>query len=79
MPLAAAAARVACSEAFEFAAQENLQLHGGLGFTWEADCHPLYKRARSSSLVLGPTQQWKQRLAALAMRWPEAAEVESGL
>jgi alkylation response protein AidB-like acyl-CoA dehydrogenase len=79
VPLAAAAARVACSEAFEFAAQENLQLHGGLGFTWEADCHPLYKRARSSSLVLGPTQQWKQRLAALAMRWPEAAEVESGL
>jgi len=79
LPLAAAGARVACGEAFEFAAQENLQLHGGIGFTWEGDCHPLYKRARSSSLVLGPTRQWKQRLAALAMGWPEAGVALDGL
>jgi len=79
LPLAAAGARVACSEAFEFAAQENLQLHGGIGFTWEGDCHPLYKRARSSSLVLGATLQWKQRLAALAMGWPEAEVALDGL
>lgn len=78
LPLAAAGARVACSEAYEFAAQENLQLHGGMGFTWEADCHPLYKRARSSSLVLGPTLDWKQRLAARAMGWPEPAETAQG-
>ena len=65
LALAATAARVACGEAFELAAQENLQLHGGLGFTWEADCHPLYKRARATSLVLGATIDWKQRLAAL--------------
>lgn len=71
LPLSAAGARVACGEAFEFAAQENLQLHGGIGFTWEGDCHPLYKRARSSALVLGPTLRWKQRLAALAMGWPQ--------
>lgn len=65
LPLAATAARLACGEAFEFAAQENLQIHGGIGFTWEADCHPLYKRARSTSLVLGAPMQAKQRLAAL--------------
>ena len=79
LPLAAAGARVACGEAFEFAAQENLQLHGGIGFTWEADCHPLYKRARSSSLVLGPTLQWKQRLAALAMGWAQVEVAPDGL
>ena len=62
LPLAAAGARVAASEAFEFAAQENLQLHGGIGFTWEADCHPLYKRARSTSLALGSVRAWKRRL-----------------
>lgn len=62
LPLAAAGARVAASEAFEFAAQENLQLHGGMGFTWEADCHPLYKRARSTALALGPVRDWKRSL-----------------
>jgi acyl-CoA dehydrogenase len=63
LPLAAAGARVAAREALEFAAQENLQLHGGIGFTWEADCHPLYKRARSTALALGPAGAWKRRIA----------------
>lgn len=63
LALAAAGARVAATEAFEFAAQENLQLHGGIGFTWEADCHPLYKRARSTALALGPASEWKRRIA----------------
>jgi len=62
LPLAAASARVAASAAYLFAAQENLQLHGGVGFTWEADCHPLYKRARSTSLALGEPVLWRQRL-----------------
>lgn len=64
LPLAAAGARVAASEAYEFAARENLQVHGGLGFTWEADCHPFYKRARSTALVLGPVREWKRRITA---------------
>ena len=62
LPLAAAGARVAANMAFELAAQENLQVHGGIGFTWEADCHPLYKRARSSALALGTTATWNRRL-----------------
>lgn len=62
LALAAAGARVAANAAFELAAQENLQVHGGIGFTWEADCHPLYKRARSSALALGTTATWNRRL-----------------
>ncbi len=63
LALAAAGARVAATEALEFAAQENVQLHGGIGFTWEADCHPLYKRARSTALALGPIGSWKRRIS----------------
>ena len=62
LPLAAAAARVSASDAFEHAAQENVQVHGGFGFTWESDCHPLYKRARSSALALGSSLAWRREL-----------------
>jgi acyl-CoA dehydrogenase len=62
LPLAAASARLATSAAYSHAAQENLQVHGGVGFTWEADCHPLYKRARSTSLALGAPALWQQHL-----------------
>ncbi len=46
LPVAAAAARVAASEAFFHAAKENIQTHGGMGFTWEFDCHLYYRRAK---------------------------------
>ncbi|MEH6662500.1 MAG: acyl-CoA dehydrogenase family protein, partial [Parasphingorhabdus sp.] len=46
LPEAAAAARVAASEAFWFASKENIQTHGGMGFTWEVDCHLFYRRAK---------------------------------
>lgn len=62
LPLAAAGARVAASAAFELASHENLQVHGGVGYTWEADCHPLYKRSLSTSLALGAPQLWKRRM-----------------
>jgi alkylation response protein AidB-like acyl-CoA dehydrogenase len=62
LPLAAAAARVAASEAFWFAAKENLQTHGGVGYTWEADCHLFYRRAQQLALVAGGTKAWKERL-----------------
>ena len=38
-PLAASVARVSAIQAYEYAASENIQVHGGMGFTWEADCH----------------------------------------
>jgi alkylation response protein AidB-like acyl-CoA dehydrogenase len=62
LALAAAAARASASEAFDFAAKENLQTHGGMGFTWELDCHLFYRRARMLSLALGSPRLWKDRL-----------------
>ncbi len=62
LPLAAAAARVAATQAFDYAAKENTQVHGGIGFTWEVDCHLFYKRSRELALSLGPQRAWKDRL-----------------
>lgn len=62
--LAAAAARIAATEAFSFAAQENLQTHGGMGYTWELDCHLFYRRARQLAVTLGNTHAWRAQLAS---------------
>lgn len=62
LPLAAATARVAASEAFWFASKENIQTHGGIGFTWEADPQLYYRRSRQLSLVAGAPATWKERL-----------------
>ena len=62
LPVAAAAARVAASEAFYLAAKENIQTHGGMGFTWEFDCHMYYRRAKLLALAIGSTPRWKDKL-----------------
>ncbi len=62
LSIAAAAARVAASEAYNLAARENIQTHGGMGFTWEFDCHLYYRRAKLLSLALGGERRWKDRL-----------------
>jgi acyl-CoA dehydrogenase len=62
VPAAAAAARLAATRAYETAARENLQLHGGIGFTWEANCHFHYRRARLLALSLGSPEVWEGRL-----------------
>ena len=59
-----AAARIAASEAFWFAAKENVQTHGGIGFTWEMDCHLFYKRSRQLALTGGAPRVWKERLVS---------------
>ncbi len=64
LPLAASAARLAASEAFEFAAKETIQTHGGIGATWEADMHLFYRRAKALMLGLDSPPQWRQRLVA---------------
>jgi alkylation response protein AidB-like acyl-CoA dehydrogenase len=64
LPVAAAAARVAAGEAFWFAAKENIQTHGGMGFTWAADCHLFYRRAQQLGLVAGGSKAWKERLVS---------------
>lgn len=64
LPIAAAAARIAGSEAFWFSSKENIQTHGGIGFTWEMDCHLYYRRARQLSLAVGAPRVWKERLVS---------------
>lgn len=59
---AAATARIGATEAYEKAARENLQLHGGIGFTWEANCHFHYRRARLLALNIGSLEIWADRL-----------------
>jgi acyl-CoA dehydrogenase len=62
LPLAAAAARIAATEAYDFASQENIQTHGGIGFTWEADTQFHLRRARVMALSIGGPMAWKDRL-----------------
>jgi len=62
--IAAAAARVAATEAYWLAAKENIQTHGGMGFTWEFDCHLYYRRATLLGLTLGSARRWKDLLIA---------------
>ena len=62
LPVAAAAARLAAGQAFYYCARENTQVHGAIGFTWEADCHLYYRRAKLLSLALGGEPVWKDKL-----------------
>ena len=64
-PLAAALAYVHCSQAFTRAAKECIQIHGGIGYTWEHDAHLYLRRAKSSQLLFGPPARHRRRLAEL--------------
>lgn len=62
LALAASIARVSAIQAYYYSSKENIQTHGGMGFTWEFDCHLHYRRAKSLSLVVGGENSWKKRL-----------------
>lgn len=62
LPRAAAAARIAAIDAYQLAARENIQTHGGMGFTWEADCHLHYRRAATLAGIIGGARHWRDRL-----------------
>jgi len=62
LSVAAAAARVSACSAYWLAAKENIQTHGGIGFTWEADCHLHYRRSKHLALAIGGEREWKRRL-----------------
>ena len=64
-PVAVALAKAACGEAAVLAAQECVQLHGGIGFTWEHPAHLLLKRAKTGSMALGTPDRHRAALAAL--------------
>ena len=59
---AACCARVSATQAFQLAATEAIQLHGGIGFTWESDCHVFYRRATWLGGALGGLNEWRLRL-----------------
>ncbi|MEU6139508.1 acyl-CoA dehydrogenase family protein [Streptomyces sp. NPDC047081] len=61
-PVAAAVAHAGCSKAYMFAAMENIQVHGGIGFTWEHPAHLYFRRAKSSQLLFGGPAIYHERL-----------------
>ena len=60
---AASLAQSACADAYLRAARENVQIQGGMGFTWESDAHLFYRRARASAALLGEPARHRVRLA----------------
>ena len=63
VPLAAPMAKSYCSEAYFRAAADTIQIHGGIGFTWEHSAHLYLKRAKSSQLLFGGGQRHREELA----------------
>ncbi len=61
--IAAPVAKAYCSEAFFQVAGDTIQVHGGIGFTWEHDAHLYFKRAKSGQLMFGTPSQWRSELA----------------
>jgi len=62
LPIAAATARVSAIQAYYFASKENIQTHGGMGFTWEFDCQFFYRRSKLLSVNIGSEGLWQDRL-----------------
>src|SRR6201994_3359425 len=62
LPEAAASARISATQAFQHCARNNIQVHGGMGFTWEFDCHMYYRRANATALSLGSLSYWEDAL-----------------
>jgi alkylation response protein AidB-like acyl-CoA dehydrogenase len=60
----ASLAKAWCSDAFFRCAAESIQIHGGVGFTWEYDPHLYFKRAKSSETFLGDASFHRERVAA---------------
>jgi alkylation response protein AidB-like acyl-CoA dehydrogenase len=63
LPVVASLAKAYCSEAYFHAAAESIQIHGGIGFTWEHPAHLYFKRAKSSELLFGDASYHRELLA----------------
>ncbi len=63
VPALASLAKSYCSEAYFHAAAENIQIHGGIGYTWEHPAHLYFKRAKSSELMFGDGAYHRELLA----------------
>jgi alkylation response protein AidB-like acyl-CoA dehydrogenase len=65
LPVAASIAKAYCSDAYFHVAADNIQVHGGIGFTWEHDAHLYLRRAKSDQLLFGDARHHRNRLADL--------------
>jgi alkylation response protein AidB-like acyl-CoA dehydrogenase len=68
LPLVASLAKAYCSEAYFHVAASNIQVHGGIGFTWEHDAHLYYRRAKSAEVMLGTPVSHRDVVAGLLLK-----------
>ncbi|MDP6978094.1 MAG: acyl-CoA dehydrogenase family protein [Myxococcota bacterium] len=59
---AAASAKISASDALDHTTVEMIQMHGGVGYTWEYDCHLFYRRGKVLAHTLGTTDEWREKL-----------------
>jgi alkylation response protein AidB-like acyl-CoA dehydrogenase len=71
---AAASARISATQAFQHCSRNNIQVHGGSGFTWAVDCHLYYRRSNQLALGLGGLATWEDRLVDKLRRRSAATE-----
>ncbi len=74
-PLAAAMAKAYCSDAFRQVTAEGIQVHGGIGFTWEHDMHIYFKRAKGSEVTFGDATWNRELVAQYTLDVPQLAEM----
>ncbi len=68
LPLVASLAKAYCSEAYFHVAASNIQVHGGIGFTWEHDAPLYYRRAKSAEVMLGTPASHREVVAGLLLK-----------
>jgi len=66
LPLAAATARLGSTQAYYFSSKENIQTHGGMGYTWEFDCQFYYRRSKLLAVNIGSESVWQEKLLRAA-------------
>jgi alkylation response protein AidB-like acyl-CoA dehydrogenase len=71
--LAACMAKAYCSDAYRFVSGEGIQIHGGIGFTWEHDMHLYFKRAKGSEVTFGDATWNRELVAQIVLDQPEEA------
>jgi acyl-CoA dehydrogenase len=64
LAVAAASAKITATDAFNNMTVEMIEMHGGVGYTWEYDCHLFYRRSKSLSLTMGTIGEWREKLIA---------------
>ena len=73
--LSASIAQATCSAALSRIAADTIQVHGGIGFTWEHQAHLYFKRATTDAALLGSAEQHRSRVAELVLDNAEAERV----